>query len=239
MADQEYAALQTDALIELYIIDLSKVSVYPNPQEKLYITNGLDKDRSNLEYDGNEYTPVPVESEGFEINSTGAMPRPTITIGNVDSGFNDLLKAYGNLLGAELTRYQVFYEYLDGKDKGGIGAYKAKDVWTINRKVVHNKTQIKFELKNPLDLENVLVPKGQFTRKCEHTYRVWDVGTQSFIQGSCPYTDETHTFDELGNKCSKQNDVCGKRYTDCAIRFNAVDKKAPVQGLFFPLIPKF
>jgi len=239
MADIDLATLQTDSIIQLYNLDLTKVAVDPNPATTLYLTNQLDTDMSPLEYDGNVYTAIPVQSDGFEINSSGAMPRPTITIGNINSGYNILLQAYGNFIGAEITRYKVFYKYLDGKDKGGIGAFISKDKWILNRKVNHNNTFIKFELKNPLDLENVLLPKGQFTRKCSLRYRRWDQDTQSFIYGTCPYTDENFNFDELGNPTSKQNDACGKRLNDCVIRFQAVNKQADIPIEAFPLIPRF
>lgn len=55
--------------------------------------------------------------------------------------------------------------------------------------------------------------------RCSHTYRRWDEDTQSFIYGTCPYSDENFNFDELGNSTSKQNDACGKRLNDCVIRF--------------------
>jgi lambda family phage minor tail protein L len=240
MADIEQAALQLDSIIDLYIIDLSSVAVEPNSAATLYFTSQLDTDgQTSLLYGGNSYTAIPIVSDGFEISSKGSMPRPTVTIGNINSGLNTLLAAYGSFIGAKFTRIKVFYEYLDGKEKGGLGAFLSKDKWVINRKTNHNNTYIKFELKNPLDLENVFVPRGQFTRKCSFRYRRWDQATESFIYGTCPYTDETHNFDELGNKTSKQNDACGKRLNDCQIRFLAVNKQADIPGDFFPLIPNY
>jgi lambda family phage minor tail protein L len=240
MANTDFAQLQTDSLVTLYEIDLSTIAVDPKPTTILYLTNQLDTDRSELQYNGNTYTATPLDSEGYEMNSSGSMPRPTITVSNVNTAFNTLLAAFNSFIGATLTRYVVFYKYLDGKELGGQGLFKTKNAgWILNRKTNHNKNFIKWELKNPLDLENVLVPRGQFTTKCSHIYRRFNQATGTFIYGTCPYTNETFNFDEFGNPTSPNNDACGKRLSDCTKRFHAVDPTTDIPIQAFPLIPKY
>tara|TARA_R110002153_G_scaffold152542_3_gene304141 strand:+ start:2057 stop:2767 length:711 start_codon:yes stop_codon:yes gene_type:complete len=232
---EDITPLQTDAVITLHDLDLTKLTP-DNTTTILYLANQLDNDMSKLKYNGNEYTAAPIKSEGFEINSSGTMPRPTLQVSNIGGTYNQTLKSFNSLLGATLTRYKVFYKYLDDKDKGGLGAFISKDRWVLNKKTKHNKNVIQWEMKNPLDLETVMIPRGQFTRSCAFRYRrlVNDV----FVQGTCAYTGDAF-FDELGNVTSKKNDQCGKRFDDCVKRFQAVDKTADVPGAFFPLIPRF
>lgn len=234
---QDFTDLEQGSIIELFILDLTAVT--KNHEEtKLYLTNSLDNDRSPLQYDGNIYTALPLLATGFEISAGGVMPRPSLEVGNVGGTYNTLLGAFNNFVGGKVERIKVFYDYLDGKPKGGLQAYINKDKWFINKKTKHDNVSINFSLKNPLDLEKVLVPKRQFLRKCQHTYRYYRTDTMSFVQGSCPYTDSVY-FDELGNATSKEKDLCGKRLGDCVMRFQNTDKNAIIPIWGFPLVPKY
>ena len=66
------------------------------------------------------YTRLPVKAEGFEYTSTGTLPRPTLTVSNLDSTMTVLLLALVNattagndLGGAEVRRIRTLKKYLD------------------------------------------------------------------------------------------------------------------------------
>ena len=233
MASQDFFNLELDSILYLYIFDITSSTPDDTPTF-LYLTDQLDTDRSNISYNGKEYTAVSITSEGFEVSSSGSMPRPSTAVSNVGGTYNQVLLSYNDLLSAKVTRYKVFYKYLDGKPQGGIGAYASKDSWLINKKAQHNNAFIKWELKSPLDLETLMLPKGQVTRKCSHSYRRYVSG--QFLYGSCPYAG-THYFDDQGNATSINNDVCGKTVRSCSIRFLADNPTNNVPIRAFPLIP--
>ena len=73
----------------------------------------------NVVFNGNEYTRLPVKAEGFEYTSTGTLPRPTLTVSNMDSTMTVLLAlvnettAGNDLGGAEVRRIRTLKKYLD------------------------------------------------------------------------------------------------------------------------------
>ena len=53
-----------------------------------------------------EYTAIPVEADGFEMKSDGAISRPTLSIANVGTALSDSIGGLSvlDLVGAKLTR---------------------------------------------------------------------------------------------------------------------------------------
>lgn len=172
-------------------------------------------------WQGNEYSPWPVMSEGWEVTSDQP-PVPTITVGNVDSSISALCATYDDLLGATIIRHQTFGRYLDAANFAG-GNPTADptqeflpDTWVIERKAGEDKTQVKFELASPLNAMNVQLPGRQIIANCCGWL------TRGGYRGPyCGYSgppvakaDDTPTTDPA-------QDVCGGRVTSCKLRFGA------------------
>lgn len=121
------------------------------------------------------------------------------------------------------------------------------DVYHVERRVTENRTYVEYELSSIYDLEAVNLPTEQVIRdSCTYTYRLWDPTASDFIHDDnfdddndpstpgvfkyvdprgipidCPYTGSAY-FDALGGQLTDPaQDVCGRRMSDCRLRFAA------------------
>ncbi len=229
---QEFA---TDNLVTLFEVDftlLGGVVQFLSPNTK---------DGQPITFDGQQYVPIPIFVEGYEISGRGALARPTLRISNVLGSVSSLLQQFGDDLGGTtVTRRRTFQKYLDGEPSADPTAIFPLDVFVIDRKVAHTKAFVEFELISPLDKRGLALPRRQVLRDaCTHVYRNFNLVTGAFDYTSvtCPYvgvgsdpdTDGPH-FDALGNPTDAPNDQCGKRVSDCKLRFSP----AALPGRFFP-----
>ena len=121
MVYDELLKLGPSAVIELFELRLN--NALHGSSNIIRWHNGMSKnDRQqdvNLVFNGNEYFRLPVKAEGFEYTSTGTLPRPTLTVSNLDSTMTVLLADVnrttpGNDLGgAEVRRIRTLSKYLD------------------------------------------------------------------------------------------------------------------------------
>lgn len=139
-----------------------------------YITRGEDSDGSSLQlYDYTStstlrtYAPYPVESSGFEIKVTGAIPRPVINFSNVGNNFTTLMGTTDTnaLLGKKIVRRLTLKKYLAGESadtgSGNQSIEFDRQVWVISKLMKKDATALSFELKAPFDLEGVKIPARQ------------------------------------------------------------------------------
>ena len=117
----ELLQLAPSAVIELFELRLD--STLHGSSDVYRWHGGMSRnDRNqdvNVVLDGNAYTRLPVKAEGFEYSNTGTLPRPTLTVSNMDSNMTVLLALVnattpGNDLGgAEVRRIRTLKKYLD------------------------------------------------------------------------------------------------------------------------------
>ena len=69
---------------------------------------------------GKTYYPAPISAEGFESNSKGTLPQPTLTIASQsETGVDQLallkhqIREFGDIIGSKVTRRRTFAKYLD------------------------------------------------------------------------------------------------------------------------------
>ena len=121
MVYDELLQLAPSAVIELFELHLDSTL---HGYSDIYRWHaGMSKnDRNqdiNVVFNGNKYTRLPVKAEGFEYTSTGTLPRPTLTVSNIDSTMTVLLAlvnkttAGNDLGGAEVRRIRTLKKYLD------------------------------------------------------------------------------------------------------------------------------
>lgn len=117
----ELLKLAPSAVIELFELRLDS-SLHGSSDVYRWHAGMSRNDRNqdvNVVFDGNEYTRLPVKAEGFEYTSTGTLPRPTLTVSNLDSTMTVLLAlvnattAGNDLGGAEVRRIRTLKKYLD------------------------------------------------------------------------------------------------------------------------------
>ena len=184
-------------------------------------------------FDGNTYTAIPIEADGFEWTGRGPLPKPTLRIANVNKVAHALVIGFDDLVGASLKRIRTFQEFLDNGSDPDPTAIFPVDLYVVERKRAHNKVFIEWELSAAMDQQGRMLPGRQVLREaCTHRYRVFDPNTNDFdfTNATCPYTADP-SFDETGAAVSKVNDRCGKRLSDCRIRFG---ETAELPTLQFP-----
>jgi len=136
-------------------------------------------------------------------------------IANISNAISALLLLY-NPLQAKVTRIQTCKKFLDAVNfTGGTNATadptaKFEDqIYYIDRVASENPMMVEFELASKLDLINVALPRRQVLEHCPWVYRE---------DSTCGYKGKKF-FDINNNPTTEANDVCGKRYTSCTLRF--------------------
>jgi len=148
------------AFVELFKIDPTILSL-----DVIYLT----PNPIALNFGNNEYLPFPIKISGVALsNDEGGVSRPTLEVSNIRSPSNVISKYFGSLaflyqdfVGVSVTYIRTFETYLDTAYE--ISAPPLK--WTISKKLAHNKAFLQFELRNPLDSENGILPARVALRK--------------------------------------------------------------------------
>jgi lambda family phage minor tail protein L len=187
---------------------------------------------------GNPYTPIDIIMEGFEASSGGSFARPTLTISNVAKTMLSSVIGLSDCVGAKVTRWRTFREYLDGEPKAAENSPYLQtlpvDIYIIDRKVEHNPIYIKWELASLLDFEGRKFPIEQILRDyCTHTYRRWngsvfiDHVTNPAIV-TCPYAKTFYWKSDGTVTSTASEDRCGKKLSDCRLRYRGPDWNSSV-----------
>jgi len=174
----ELFSLEPTALLEFFVIYYDYVN---QPDEKLYIHGGTNGIKGSIYWQGQEYSPFPIQSSGFESKGDGSLPRPKLTVSNQDFFMSNLLRRHSNLIGAKVVRKRTFLKFIDNQNfSENTNPYGTPDpaasledqVFFILRKSVENRSLVEFELASPLELENVNFPKRVvMSRYCSFHYR--------------------------------------------------------------------
>lgn len=202
------------AVITLFDLDASALG-----GDVLHFTTSA-YDTSAIQWRGNTYSPMPVEADGWEWGGD-SLPTPKLRVANVNSVIGAMVIAYGDLLGATVTRWKTFDRFLDGQPDADPDFYIQKDVYRIERKSSHNRRAIEWELAAAMDHAGRKIPGRQVLRTCGWRYRRWDATTESFVYppiNSCSYTGDVY-LTAGGITTTSDKDACGKHLSDCVARF--------------------
>jgi lambda family phage minor tail protein L len=168
--------LQPTAIVELFELILDTV----DKSSSVIRFHGGAIFQQDIKWQGNKYTPLPVESEGFEITANGQMPRPKIRLSNKDYYVTDLLLNNNDFQFAKVIRRRTFVKYLDDINFDGgnpwgqadPSAELSVDTFVVSQKTAENKVFVELELSSPLDLENFEVnSRLLMSRYCSWYYR--------------------------------------------------------------------
>ena len=214
-AYEELSKLNPSAIIELFEVHLDNTLHGSTDVYRFHAGANADID-GNVVFNGNTYTRIPVKADGFEFTNTGTLPRPTLTISNLDGTMTTLLllvnatTAGNDLGGAEVRRIRTLKKFLDGESTADPNAKFPDERWFIDRKANESRDSVTFELASKFDLAGQKLPKRQIVANvCQWVYR----------SSECSYTGSNY-FDVNGNTVpSLSQDVCGKRVASCKLRF--------------------
>lgn len=185
---------------------------------KIFRLNGLVK------WDSHLYTPIAFEATGFEWNGQGSLPNPKIRLSNVNRVFLASVISLRDAVGGTFTRYRVFRKNLDDGVEPDPTLYLPIEVYRVNRKSVHNKVFLEFELAAAIDQQGVKIPGRQcLKRTCGLRYRVWNPTTLTFnySKATCPYTGAPMFTNRDIATADSASDHCSKLLTGCTARFGS------------------
>jgi lambda family phage minor tail protein L len=165
-----------------------------------------------ITWQGVQYEPFPIEATGFEMTSTGKLPRPTLRASNIGGSLGAFLRGVNDALGARVTRKRTLGKYLDAVNFPGGNAYAdpnthfPDEVFYISRKVSENPVFVEIELAVPFDVAGIRIPWRQvIAGTCQWIYRGPDCG----YAGAPVMNDPVYPG----------QDLCGKTLTACKLRF--------------------
>mgnify|MGYP003628096282 FL=1 len=211
----DLSGLAINAIIELF--ELHYDSALQGSSDILRFHAGSNADvTGNIVWDGNSYTRLPIKAEGFEYTNAGTLPRPTLSVANLNGAITALLLEVngitpGNdLTGAKVKRIRTLKKFLDGESAADPYATFPVEEWYVDRKATETRDVISFELASKFDLDNKHLPNRQVVANiCQWQYR----GSE------CSYT-ASNFFDVNDNTVSAlAQDKCGKRLSSCKKRF--------------------
>lgn len=200
--------LEPGAIIELFELELNG--------ETLRFHAGTNELFEPVTWCGNQYMPLPIQAEGFEVNASGSVPRPRLRVANIDGIISQALQEGQDLAGCKVTRRRTLARYLDavnfpgGNPTADPMAELVPDVFYIDRKTTENKAIVEFELSTAMDMVGVRLPKRQIIQNsCPWEYRSAECG-----YAGPPVAD---TLDSPTDDMTR--DQCGKRLASCRLRW--------------------
>lgn len=158
--------IEAGVLIELYSIDLS---IFGGPVLYFHPYNRLAP--ATITFQGLEYQPWPITSEGWAKTTRGTLPRPTLTISNIGSAVSGLLAQYEDFVGAKVTRRRTLERFLDGQPDADPTQEFSPDIYSVERKVSESRIGVQLELSSPFDTEGVKLPARQVLPGCKWGFR--------------------------------------------------------------------
>lgn len=225
------AALQRAApgpYVVMYELDLTSKGGTVQRFTPMVRNDGVASAMSPVIFDGNSYTPIPIEAKGFEKSAKGQLARPTLSISNVTNIITQLLRDFDGLRGVKIRRIRTLAQYLDGGASPDPGQVLPVETYIIARKTQHNRRSVEFELRAAIDIEGVVIPKGNLLRSCQARYRVWDADAEEFTVAdstvACPYDGASYFDINDQSVANPAQDKASKTLGCCKARFgeNAV-----------------
>lgn len=205
-------SLSPDATIELFVLDAT--NYVGGTISRFHCgTNALTQP---IVWQGNTYSPLPIEASGFDITTTGTLPRPKIKVANIGGLFSALAAQNDDLVGCKVTRKRTFSKYLDVVNfAGGVNVLEdpnqhfPDDVWFVEQKTSENRFIVEWELASVFDLQGVMLPNRQVIQdSCPWRYR----------GAECGYTGTAY-FDLADVPTTLAGDFCAKHLSSCKVRF--------------------
>jgi lambda family phage minor tail protein L len=211
---EQIQSLEPSAIIDLFQMQLT--AAVNGIDANFYYHAGTNSLTANVVFAGITYAATPIEMEGFELSSKGTLPRPTMRVANATGAISALLLAY-NPLQAKVTRIRTCKKFLDAVNFAGGNptadptAKFADEVYYIDRVSKESVQLVEFELTSKLDLTNLQLPGRQIMEYCPWRYR----GEECGYRGTAYFDVNDNTANSVSD------DVCGKRYNSCRIRFES------------------
>ncbi len=178
----EQVKFSPSALLDLFVLDGTSIGL----STIYYFTNGTNVLSQPIVFNGISYTPFPIAMQDMSLDGKGSLPRPKITVSNINGFVSALLLQNQQLNGAIITRRRVWAKSIDAINfPGGVSPYSPDptaaypdEPWIVNRKVTENPQFVTWELASPISLQNIKLPRRQIIANiCAAPVKYRDMGT--------------------------------------------------------------
>jgi len=215
----EIQSLSPSAVVELFTLDSTNLP----GGTLLHFHAGTNELRQPVIWQGVEYSPLPIEAEGFDISTQGTLPRPKIRIANIDGLMSAAARESDDLIGTKVVRKRTFVKYLDGANfTGGTNPaanpdmHFPDDIWYVDQKTAENRYVIEWELASAFDLQGVTLPGRQVVQNsCWWRYR----GPECNYTGGYFDKNDRQTSDPASDFCAKRLASCRARHVNVIVPF--------------------
>lgn len=205
--------LEPGGLVQLFELDATAIGA------EVYRFHGYQRTES-IWWQGIEYSPWPIQADGFEMTGDTQQPQPKLTVGNVTGFISALCLGFDDLVGSKLTRRRTLSRYLDARNFPG-GNVEADpeeefpaDIWYVEQKAGESKTQVEFVLSSPIDLNNKQLPGRQIVANCCQ----W-LSIGGYRGPYCGYTGGPVATDDDIITTDAARDRCSGTLKGCKFRF--------------------
>ena len=189
---QEIQSLEPGAILELFVLDATSLG---GGVHRFHA--GTNQIGTSVIWQGQTFQPFPVQIDGLEWTNRGVLPRPTITVANVDGTLGGLVRTYQDLVGAKVTVKRCLAKHLDAANfPGGVNptadptACWPDESFEVEQKTAETSEAITFQLTSAMDTQGLMLP----ARPIQATVCVW----KNFQTDICPYVT---TCDRLLSTC--------------------------------------
>jgi lambda family phage minor tail protein L len=112
-------------------------------------------------WQGNSYSPWPLETTGFAATSDQQQPSPKFTVGNIDGSISLLCNEFQDCIQSKLTIHHTLGQFLDGQSGADPTQEFPPDVWFIDSKSSESSDAVEFTLASAMDFSGQQLPGGQ------------------------------------------------------------------------------
>lgn len=188
----------------------------------IYLAPTTLENRQAVVFNGNTYTPFPIDAQGFEMQS-GKAPRPTFAVSNLQPLLVGGINEYRGLQNCKFVRMRVRRNELDDVNPNITEDFLNYDTFYINQATKITAVYVEFELITAMELANKQqFPRNKMVNYCNYIYRRWNSDTNTFDiddVNPCPYAG-TQYFNEFNQVVGRPLDRCSKTVEGCRLRFN-------------------
>lgn len=170
----------------------------------------------SIVWQGQTYTPMPIQSDGFEVSAVGKLPRPTLKASNIGGQMDAYLRTIKDAQGAKVTRKRTLGKYLDavnfptGNPYANPATSFPDEIYYVARKLSANPLFVELELAVKFDVEGVQLPRRQVIASiCQWQYRSAEC---SYAGPPVQDINGNPTTDPTKDRCRKTLDACRARF---------------------------
>lgn len=202
----DLSSLDPLQVVELFELDATSLGV----AEILRWHPGTTVAGQPIVWQGNTYEAFPIDASGFEMSSTGTLPRPQIRASNIGGLLGAFLNSIGDGLGSTFTRKRTLGKYLDGQPGADPEAHFPDELYIVARKVAENAIEITIECAVAFDVEGVQLPRRQvIAGTCQWKYRGEECG---YAGPPVEDINGNPTASFAADRCRKTLDACRARF---------------------------